>query len=264
MIRLLFIGDIVGEPGRQAIARLVPYLREREKIDLVIANSENAAGGLGVTRPIVDDLFKSGIDVLTSGNHAWDKKEGIPLYDEKERLLRPANYPTTKYYHTPGKGSIVVETKAGIRVAILNLMGRVFMDSYDCPFQVADRELEVLSRQAKVIFVDFHAETTSEKRAIGFFLDGRVSAIVGTHTHVQTADEQILKNGTAYLTDAGMTGPHDSVIGMDKEKVLQRFLTKRPAKYDVGSGDVRLQGAVIEIDEETGKSRSIQRVNEKL
>lgn len=264
MVRLLFIGDIVGEPGREAVRRFVPYLREREKLDLVIANSENAAGGTGVTRPVVEALFSSGIDILTSGNHAWDKKEGIPLYDEKERLLRPANYPKTKYHPTPGKGSLVIETKSGVAVAVLNLMGRVFMDSYDCPFQVADRELETLSRQAKVIFVDFHAETTSEKRAIGFFLDGRVSAVIGTHTHVQTADEQILKNGTAYLTDAGMTGPHDSVIGMAKEKVLERFLTKRPAKYDVGSGDVRLQGAIIHIDEETARATSIVRVNEKL
>ena len=264
MIRILFLGDIVGNPGRQAVLRLVPYLRERENVDCVIANSENSAGGNGITPEIVKELLKSGVDVLTSGNHAWDKKEGIPLYDQEPRLLRPANYPSTKYYRVPGVGSVLIETKKGEKVGVLNLIGRVFMNDYDCPFQIADRELERMIDKTKVIFVDFHAETTSEKRAMGFFLNGRVSAVVGTHTHVQTADEQIMSEGTAYLTDGGMTGPHDSVIGMEKDKVLERFLTKMPIRYDVAKYDIRLQGAIIDIDGSSGKATSIRRVNEHL
>ncbi len=262
MIRILFLGDVVGEPGRRAVGGGVSLLKGREKVDLVIANSENAAGGNGVTPEIVKDLLKS-VDVLTSGNHAWDKKEGVPIYDLETKLLRPANYPKTKYYHTPGKGSLVVETLKG-RVGILNLMGRVFLESLDCPFQTADRELEIMSHQTRTIFVDFHAETTSEKKAMGFFLNGRVSAVVGTHTHVQTADEQILSEGTAYITDAGMTGPQDSIIGMDKAKILERFLTKRPAKYDVASQDIRLQGVLVDIDEVSGRAFAIRRVDHKL
>ena len=253
----------MGNPGRQAVSALVRPLKDQQRTDLVIANCENAAGGVGITPPIVKELFKSGIDVLTSGNHAWDKKEGIPLYDSEAMLLRPANYPTTKYYTTPGRGSLVIETKKGVKIGVINLIGRVFLNSYDCPFQKADEEIEKISRSAKVILVDFHAETTSEKKAMAFFLDGRVSALVGTHTHVQTADEQILKSGMAYITDAGMTGPHDSVIGMDKEKVLERFLTKRPARYEVAKQDIRLQGVIVDVDEDTGKAIAIRRVDEK-
>lgn len=262
MIRLLFLGDIVGNPGREAVKRIVPQLRKREDIDFVIANSENAAGGVGITPQTLKELLSSEIDILTSGNHAWDKKEGIPLYDQEPRLIRPANYPSTKYYHVPGTGVAYGKTQRGVEIAVVNLMGRVFMNDYDCPFQIADKELEKI--KTKVIFVDFHAETTSEKRAIGFFLNGRVSAIVGSHTHVQTADEQIMSGGTAYLTDGGMTGPHDSVIGMDKDKVLQRFLTKMPLRYDVAKHNVRLQGAMIDIDESSGKAQAIRRVDEPL
>lgn len=264
MIRILLIGDVVGEPGRKALMGLVPLLIEREKLDLVIANSENAAGGVGITAAIVDSFFKSKVDVLTSGNHAWDKKEGIPLYDQVQNLLRPANYPKTHFYHTPGKGSLVFETKKGIKVGVLNLIGRIFLDYYDCPFQVGDREVKKLLEQTKVIIVDFHAETTSEKKAIGFFLDGRVSAVCGTHTHVQTADEQILPQGTAFISDIGMTGPHLSIIGMDKEKVIQKFLTRLPMRYDVAKEDVRLQGVIVEVDEQSGKAIAIHRVNESL
>ena len=264
MIKVLLIGDIVGEPGRKAISQLVPFLRERERLDLVVANSENVAGGVGITPPIMKELFESKVDVLTSGNHAWDKKEGIHLYDLEPRLLRPANYPTTSYYPTPGRGAVIVETKKGMKVGIVNLMGRVFLGNFDCPFQTADREIPKLTEKTKIILVDFHAETTSEKKAMAFFLDGRVSALVGTHTHVQTADDQILKKGTAYITDLGMTGPHDSVIGMDHQKVLEKFLTLRPAKYDVAKEGGRLQGVIVEIDEESGKASSIRRVDEKI
>jgi len=264
MIRLLFLGDIVGNPGRRAAAELVPRIRDAEKVDLVIANSENAAGGVGITPPVLKELLRSKIDVLTSGNHAWDKKEGHQLYNDEPRQIRPANYPSTSYYPTPGSGSYIAETKSGVKVAVLNIMGRVFMQNYDCPFQCADELLKKVSAEAKIIFVDFHAETTSEKKAMGFFLNGRVSAVIGTHTHVQTSDEQILSEGTAFLTDAGMTGPHDSVIGMGKEKVLERFLTARHARYEVAKNDIRLQGAIIDIDEATGKALKIKRVNEKL
>jgi len=264
MVRILFIGDIVGEPGRKAIAQGVPLLIEREQVHLVVANSENAAGGNGVTPPIVRALLESRVDLLTSGNHAWDKKEGVAIYDQEPRLLRPANYPTTGYYHTPGVGATVIRAKNDVKVGVLNLMGRVFLDSLDCPFQVADRELPRLTQETKVILVDMHAETTSEKKAMAFFLEGRVSAVVGTHTHVQTADEQILEKGTAFISDVGMTGPHDSVIGMDKKQVLQKFLTKRPLKYEVAKNNIRLQGVILDIDEATGKALAIRRVNESL
>lgn len=264
MVRILFIGDIVGEPGREAIKTLVPHLVNRDRIDLVIANSENAASGKGVTPATVKALLESKVDVLTSGNHAWDKKEGIPLYHQVDRLLRPANYPKQTYYPVPGRGALVVETKAGVKVGILNLIGRVFMDHYDCPFQVGDEEIKKLESQTKVIIVDFHAETTSEKKAFGFFVDGRVSAVLGTHTHVQTADEQIFLSGMAFISDVGMTGPHDSVIGMDKQNVLEKFLNRMPQKYEVAKGNVRLQGVLLDIDEETGKTKTIQRVNEPL
>lgn len=251
----------MGEPGRKVARHFIASFRQEEGIDLVIANSENAAGGMGITKKVVDELFQCGIDVLTSGNHAWDKKEGVPLYDSEPRLLRPANYPKTRYFQTPGKGSLIFQTKKQIKIGVLNLMGRVFMESLDCPFQVADRELEELMKEAHCIFVDFHGETTSEKKAMAFFLDGRISALIGTHTHVQTADEQIFEKGMAYLTDAGMTGPHRTVIGMDPHKVLQKFLTKRPMKFDVGDGDLRLQGVIVEIEEETSKATAIRRID---
>jgi len=263
-VRILFLGDIVGKPGRQIVTKLLPQIVEREKIDFVIANSENSAGGVGITPSCIKELLAANIDVLTSGNHAWDKKEGIHLYDTEPRLIRPANYPKTKYHPTPGKGSLVIDTKKGVKVAVINLIGCVFMHSYDCPFQKADLLLEEIAEQTKVIFVDFHGEATSEKKAMGFFLDGRVSAVVGTHTHVQTSDEQILEGGTAFLTDAGMTGPHDSVIGMDREKVLERFLTKRPVRFKVAENGSRLQGVYVDVDETTGKATAIHRVNEAL
>jgi hypothetical protein len=256
-MKILFIGDIVGGPGRRAVRELVPALIEDYRIDMVIANCENAAAGFGITREIVEELYRCRIDVLTSGNHVWDKKEILEFVEDYETLLRPANYPEG----APGFGSALVPCPSGVQVGVINLVGRVFMRPLDCPFKTAEKEIEKLRRKTKILLVDMHAEATSEKQAMGWFLDGRVSAVIGTHTHVQTADEQILPQGTAYMTDAGMTGPFDSIIGTKKEAVLERFLMQMPNKFDVAKGDVRLQGALITIDEGTGRSLGIERVN---
>jgi len=246
----------VGKPGRRAVRELLPWIVEEKRIDLVIANCENAAAGFGVTSEIVEELYGCHIDVLTSGNHIWDKKEIMDVVEGDETLLRPANYPAG----TPGHGSVVVATTSGIRVGVVNLAGRVFMNSLDCPFHAADREIEKIKGKAKVIIVDMHAEATSEKIAMGWYLSGRVAAVLGTHTHVQTADERILPGDTAYLTDVGMTGPFDSVIGIKKELILQRFLLQMPNKFEVAKGDVRLQGVMVEIDPD-GRAKSIERIN---
>ncbi len=256
-MRILFIGDIVGKPGRRAMRELMPQLIAGRQVDFVIANCENAAAGFGVTREIVEELYHNHADVLTSGNHIWDKKEILEFIEDYETLLRPANYPAG----TPGHGSVVMPTPAGIHVGVINLAGRIFMHPLDCPFRRVEQEIEKLKKRTNIIFVDMHAEATSEKIAMGWFLDGRVSAVVGTHTHVQTADERILPQGTAYLTDAGMTGPFDSVIGTRKETVLDRFLLQMPNKFDVANGDIRLQGALIDIDEKTGKALAIERLS---
>ena len=254
-MKILFIGDIIGKPGRGAVRELLPQIVSDCLIDCVIANCENAAAGFGVTRDIIDELLQSHIDVLTSGNHIWDKKEVMNFIGDYKNLLRPANYPEG----TPGCGSVVIPTHSGSNVAVINLVGRVFMQPYDCPFRVAEREIEKVKHKAAIIIVDFHAEATSEKKTLGWFLDGRVSAVLGTHTHVQTADEAIMTKGTAYISDVGMTGPFDSVIGIKREEILARFLTQIPNKFDVAKGDVRLQGVVLEIDEQSGRSRSIER-----
>lgn len=256
-MKILFIGDIVGQPGRRAVRELVPALVEDYRIDMVIANCENAAAGFGVTRDIVEELYRCRIDVLTSGNHIWDKKEILEFAEDYETLLRPANYPDG----APGFGSVVMPCLSGVHVGVINLAGRVFMRPLDCPFMTVEKEIEKLRRKTRIILVDMHAEATSEKQAMGWFLDGRVSAVIGTHTHVQTADEQILPQGTAYLTDAGMTGPFDSIIGTKKDAVLERFLKQMPNKFDVAKGDVRLQGALITIDEGTGRSLGIERIS---
>jgi metallophosphoesterase (TIGR00282 family) len=260
MLKVLFIGDVVGGPGRKAVATLVPPLVAREGIGLVVANVENAAGGVGVTPDIVDELLGVGVHVMTSGNHIWDKKEVLDVMGFEPRLLRPANYPR----NNPGRGTAVVKTADGLKVGVLNLEGNVFMRPKDCPFQTARDELEGIRQETRVVLVDIHAEATSEKKAMGWYLDGRVSLVIGTHTHVQTADETILPGGTAYLTDAGMTGPHDSVIGVKKEIVIERFLTGMPRRFEPATGDVRLQGALVAIDPESGKATSIRRVDEKL
>ena len=259
-MRILFIGDIVGKPGRHAVRELVPEIIIQYGIDFIIGNCENAAAGFGVTRDIVEDLYGSHINVLTSGNHIWDKKEVQEFIEDYETFLRPANYPPG----TPGWGSVVIPDSSGIYVGVINIMGRVFMAPLDCPFRTVEKEIERLKRKARIIIVDIHAEATSEKEALGWFLDGRVSAVIGTHTHVQTADERILPEGTAYITDAGMTGPFNSIIGIRKDDILERFLTQVPNKFIVAKDDVRLQGVVIDVDGESGKAREIQRLTVNL
>ena len=255
-MKVLFIGDIVGKPGRKALKQGLPDLVNKLKIDFVIANVENAAGGFGITRSVGEEILSFGVDVLTSGNHIWDKKEAITYIPKESRLLRPANYPDD----VPGAGSIVMNAPSGEKVAVLNLSGRVFMNTLDCPFKVAKRELAVLKEQTSIIIIDFHAEATSEKAAIAWYLDGEVSAVLGTHTHVQTADEQILPNGTAFITDAGMTGPVNSIIGVEREQVINRFLTGIPTRFETAKGKTILSCVVLEINPKTGKSTGIQRL----
>ncbi|OHE23900.1 MAG: metallophosphoesterase [Syntrophobacterales bacterium RBG_19FT_COMBO_59_10] len=255
-MKILFIGDIVGKPGRRAVRELLPGIVEENRIDFVIANCENAAAGFGVTAEIIEELNGALIDVLTSGNHIWDKKEVMGFIEDCETLLRPANYPEG----APGRGSVVMTTQGGARIGVLNLAGRIFMHPLDCPFRTADREIGILKKKADVIIVDMHAEATSEKIAMGWYLDGRVAAVLGTHTHVQTADDRILPGGTAYVTDVGMTGPFDSVIGIKKDVIMQRFLRQIPNKFDVAKGDVRLQAVIVEIAPD-GRAQRIQRLN---
>ncbi len=255
-MKILFIGDIVGKAGRQAIDSVLEKVIADYKIDFTIANGENAAGGMGITPPIAIEILNQGVDVLTSGNHIWAKKEIFPFLDEELRILRPANYPPK----VPGRGSGLFHSARGQGVGVLNLEGRVFMKNLDCPFRVGEREVETLSSETKIILVDFHAEATSEKMAMGWFLDGKVSAVLGTHTHVQTSDERILDGGTAYITDVGMTGPLASVIGIRKEVALERLLTQIPWKFDVASEGIELQGVVIDVDPQTGRSKDIQTI----
>jgi metallophosphoesterase (TIGR00282 family) len=257
-VKLLFIGDIVGRPGRDLIKRGVRVLVRAHQVDLVIANGENAAGGAGLTRDNANEIFKAGVQVITGGNHIWDKREVLEFIDHEPRLVRPANYPAG----TPGRGATIVTLADGTRAGVLNLMGRVFISTLDDPFTVAEREIGRLREQgAHIVFVDFHAETTSEKIALSWFLDGRVTAVVGTHTHVQTADERILPQGTACLTDAGMTGPHDGVIGMDREGVIARFRTGMPGRFEPAGGDPRLNGVFVTADPSTGRATSIERLS---
>jgi len=256
-MNLLFVGDIFGKPGREIARRAIPALVATRQIDLVIANVENSAAGFGVTGDIAETILEYGVDVMTSGNHVWDKKEVLDYFPTQPRLLRPANFPTG----VPGRGSYVARTRTGEPVGVVNLMGRVFMAPLDDPFAVALREIEALRAKARVIFVDFHAEATSEKVAMGWHLDGRVTAVVGTHTHVQTADERILPKGTAYLTDTGMTGPHDSIIGVTIEAALGRFINGMPAKFEAASGAARINAVIVSADPATGKATTIERVN---
>ena len=255
-MKVLFIGDIVGKVGRTTLKGLLPNLVDRYKIDLVIANGENMAGGFGITEKTADEVLGCGVNIVTSGNHIWDKKESIPYIAKKNRILRPVNYPPG----VPGFGSIVHTISNGTKVGIINISGRVFMPALDCPFRVGEKEIEKVRESAKVIIVDFHAEATSEKIAFGYFVDGKVSAVVGTHTHVQTADEKILPNGTAYITDVGMTGPSVSVIGVEKEQIIDRFLHQMPMKFETAKGEGILSAVVIEINEETAKATAIQRL----
>ncbi len=255
-MKLLFVGDVIGKPGRRALHNLLPRLVDHHRADYVVVNVENSAGGFGVTPDVLREIQDLPIDVYTTGNHVWDKKEALDMLDRMPHLLRPANYPEGN----PGKGLHVGETAAGIPVAVMNLEGMVFMSNLDSPFRTADRLLQGLDPKVKVVMVDFHAEATSEKQAMGFYLDGRVSAVLGTHTHVPTADERILPKGTALQTDTGMTGPYESVIGMRVDKVLKRFLLQTPSSFEVAKRDVRLAGIVIDIDEATGKARGVERL----
>ncbi|MDD4357594.1 MAG: TIGR00282 family metallophosphoesterase [Smithellaceae bacterium] len=259
-MKILFIGDIVGKPGRRAVKELLPSLVAGHDVDMVIANCENAAAGFGVTREVVEELYDSHIDVLTSGNHIWDKKEVMEFIDDYESLIRPANYPAG----VPGAGSVLMPTASGQYVGVLNLAGRIFMQPVECPFTVAKKEIARLKSRTSIIIVDIHAEATSEKKALGWYLDGEVSAVLGTHTHVQTADNEVLPNGTAYISDAGMTGPFDSVIGVKKDTIIERFLTQIPNRFDVAKNDIRLQGVVIDIDGQSGSANAIERISVKL
>lgn len=256
-MRVLMIGDVIGRPGRNALKDLLPGLRERLGLDLVVANVENAAAGFGLTEPIGREILASGVDVMTGGNHLWDKKGSEAYIASEPRLARPANYPDG----TPGRTSVIVEVDE-IRVAVLSLQGRVFMPPLDCPFRKLDTMLADLDDEADLFLLDFHGEATSEKTAIGLYADGRVSLVVGTHTHVPTADERILPGGTAYQTDLGMTGPFDSIIGMDRDAVLKRFLTGMPVRFEVAQHDVRLCGLLVEIDNWSGQATEVTRVME--
>lgn len=256
-INILFAGDVVGEPGRKAIHQLLPLLKQKHQAEFCVINGENAAGGSGITPKIFSEFRESGADVVTSGDHIWDNKDVLSIIGNESRLLRPANYPPKAV----GFGSVVVESSSGIKLGVMNMMGRTFMKDLDCPFQTSDRELQKLRDQTSIILVDMHAETTSEKIALGRYLDGRVSAVIGTHTHVQTADEQIFPKGTAFLCDSGMTGPHDSILGREVEPIIQRFITQMPTRFEVAKNDVRLCGAVIQIDASTGKALKIQRLS---
>ena len=256
-MRLLFIGDIVGRPGRDLVRHGLQAVVEHHDVDFVVANAENAAAGFGITREIGDQLLDWGVDVMTSGNHIWDKREALDYIGAEPRLLRPANYPAG----VPGRGSYLARTADGRSVGVINVMGRVFMANIDDPFAVVLREIEALAPRARVIFVDFHAEATSEKLAMGWHLDGRVTAVVGTHTHVQTADERVLPKGTAYLTDVGMTGPHDSIIGVEIGPALGRFLNGLPSKFETATANPRLNAVIVDADDQSGRANSITRLS---
>ncbi|PLX81092.1 MAG: TIGR00282 family metallophosphoesterase [Desulfuromonas sp.] len=256
-MKILFIGDIVGKPGRFALRERLGRLIDRHAIDLTIANCENAAAGFGLTVDVAEELFGYGVDVMTSGNHIWDKRDILDFLDAESRILRPANYPG----EVPGRGAGSFKTNTGISVGVINLEGRVFMNDLDCPFQTVDRLIEEMAEN-DFLFVDMHAEATSEKMALGWYLDGRVAAVVGTHTHVQTADERILPGGTAFISDVGMTGSRDGVIGMRREPIIEKFLTQRPIRFEVAKKEPVLCAVVIDVDETTGAARQIERVME--
>jgi metallophosphoesterase (TIGR00282 family) len=256
-LRILFIGDVIGEPGRKAIFVALSDLMREKKIDFVIANGENASGGFGITGEIAGKLYSYGVDCITSGNHIWRNKAIFRDINGDQKLLRPANYPRG----TPGRGWTVLE-KHGVKVGVLNLLGRVFMEPLDCPFRTAQKEIPIIQKQTKIIIVDFHGEATSEKVAMGWHLNGMVSAVIGTHTHVQTADERVLDGGTAYITDAGMTGPFDSIIGMKKDGALKKFVTMIPSKFIVAEDDIRMNGALVTVERESGKATHIERIQE--
>lgn len=258
-VKVLFIGDVVGRSGRRALREILRPLKEELDADMVIANGENAAGGIGINPEKAEELFLLGVDIITTGNHVWKKREIYPYLEKEPRILRPANYPAG----APGRGWGVFPLKNGLKIGVLNLEGRVFMRPLESPFRVAEQAVEALRAETPLILVDFHAEATSEKIALGWFLDGKVSAVIGTHTHVQTSDERILPGGTAYITDAGMTGPINSVIGMRKEIAIKGFLSQLPDRFEVAGGEVELQGVYLELDPENGKAKKIERIKKR-
>ncbi len=260
-MKILCIGDLVGKSGRKLLEGLLDGLKKELSLDFIIVNAENAAGGSGITPRIANQLFRLGCDVITLGDHVWDHQEINAYLDEKENIIRPANFPEG----TPGKGWCVAKTVSGAKIGVINLLGRVFMRyNTECPFRALEKIAEHIRKETHIILVDFHAEATSEKVAMGFFIDGKVSAVFGTHTHIQTADEKILPRGTAYITDAGMSGPYDSVIGQHKEKIIKRFLTCIPARFEVAKDDSCLHGVVVDIDDQTGLARNITRIQRKI
>ncbi|MCG8500122.1 MAG: TIGR00282 family metallophosphoesterase [Firmicutes bacterium] len=254
-MKVLVIGDIVGRPGREIVRDLLRTIKQRLAVDLCIANGENAAVGNGITCKIAHELYDYGVDIITMGNHVWNKKEIIKLFEQDEMIIRPANYPPG----TVGDGYKILRVK-NKKAAVVNLAGRVYLDALDCPFQTIEKQLKIISKVTNIIIVDFHAEATSEKTAMGWYLDGKVSAVYGTHTHVQTADERILPKGTGYITDIGMTGPYNSVLGVQKEIIINRFITHLPQRFEVADGPAQLNGIVLEIDESNGKTTSINRI----
>ncbi len=260
-MNILLIGDVFGKPGRRAIMESLPALIKNEALDFVIANGENLAGGKGMTPDKCEELFAAGVDIITSGNHVRDQKEIDPALDSDSRLLRPLNYPP---HSMPGRGWIVRAAKNGVEVGVINAIGRVHMGEIPSPFEITLGAVTECRKTTSIIIVDFHAEATSEKRALGWYLNGKVSAVLGTHTHVQTADEEILSEGTAYISDVGMTGPYDSVIGLRKDLALERFVLGIKGKFDVGKNDVRFCGAIVDVDSKTGRARSIRRVRQDL
>ncbi|MFZ5597503.1 MAG: TIGR00282 family metallophosphoesterase [Bacillota bacterium] len=255
-MRLLMIGDIVGRPGRRAVKDNLPELVSRYGIDIVIANGENAAGGNGITRDLARELFSYGVDVITMGNHVWNQKEIMSYIDKEDRIIRPANYPPG----TPGSGSGVFRAGNGVEIGVINISGRVFMQELDCPFRKGDEMVKLLKERVGIIFIDFHAEASSEKVAMGWYMDGRVAAVCGTHTHVQTADERVLPGGTAYISDVGMTGPADSVIGVKKELVIEKFITQMPRRFEVADGLYQFNAVLVEVDENSTRALGIQRI----
>ena len=255
-MNILFIADIVGKPGRWAVSQLLPDLLRTHQIDFVLANVENAAGGFGLTKEIAKKIHAYGVDCLTSGNHIWDRKDIYPYLEEDRRILRPANYPSG----APGRGVGIFESASGHKVGVLNIQGRVYIKEIDCPFRRADEEIEKLKAETNVIIMDLHAEATSEKVAMGRYLDGKVTAVLGSHTHVQTADETILPHGTAYITDVGMTGPHDSVIGVNTKDALARFLLQIPHRFTLSKKDIKFCGVLVGVDPDTGKATGIERI----
>jgi hypothetical protein len=256
ILKVLFIGDIYGNPGRKAAREMIAKIRKEESIDFCIANCENAAGGSGITYVVARELYESGVDAITMGNHTWSKSEILNFIESDTKIVRPANYPQD----LPGRGSTVITTKSG-KIGVVNVLGRVYMDNIDCPFKAAEREIEYLKSFVKVIIVDMHAEATSEKCALAWYLDGRVSGVLGTHTHVQTSDERILPFGTAYITDVGMTGPYEGIIGVNRDIVIKKFITHMPVRFEVAKGAVQFNAVVLEIDEKNGKTTKIDRIS---